>query len=342
MHYTYFPVPLGDLRADMTFCELEEGKIHIDDAVVRTHYLNHTLLAIAYKIEAGGRTIIYATDHEPFSQQSRAWTSSDSRKFLHRRDEELADFCRGADLLILDAQYTSREYPGKIGWGHGTPDYALDVAISAEVGTLALFHHDPTRIDTAISVIEQLAQKRAEEEAPTLEVMAAAEGMTLDLQGGGNSDLPAYARELPEFHQRVRVAIVGAREDFMRISWKALAMDHYEVIAVNALNTFESPQLSDFGPHLVLLEYGLEGWDPKAGPFVEREGKRHVPVICVVPAGRVDYAQEAFDHGAADVLIEPFAPTQLRSRVDSWLMRSGIAVDRRVRGRPGVASQASV
>src|SRR5262249_34205104 len=38
MHYTYFPVPLGDLRADIEFSELEEGDIQIMDAVVRTHY----------------------------------------------------------------------------------------------------------------------------------------------------------------------------------------------------------------------------------------------------------------------------------------------------------------
>src|SRR6202047_1295332 len=40
MHYIYSPVPLGELRADMEFKELEEGEIQIEDATVRTHYLN--------------------------------------------------------------------------------------------------------------------------------------------------------------------------------------------------------------------------------------------------------------------------------------------------------------
>jgi phosphoribosyl 1,2-cyclic phosphodiesterase len=52
MHYTYFPVPLGDLRADMSFCELEESTIQIEDATVRTHYLNHTAVCMGYRLEA--------------------------------------------------------------------------------------------------------------------------------------------------------------------------------------------------------------------------------------------------------------------------------------------------
>ena len=32
MHFTYFPVPLGDLRAEIDFCELEEGVIRVEEA----------------------------------------------------------------------------------------------------------------------------------------------------------------------------------------------------------------------------------------------------------------------------------------------------------------------
>jgi phosphoribosyl 1,2-cyclic phosphodiesterase len=338
MQYRYFPIGLEQLAAEIKYHELREEQLSIGSAVVSTHYLNHTLMAIAYKVEANGRSAIYATDTEPFSQHGRAWESSETRKFLHKRDEELAQFFAGADVLIIDSQYTANEYPGRLGWGHSTPDYALDLAISAGVGTLVLFHHDPTRIDTAVTVLEQLAQRRAQEEAPGLEVLAAAEGLSLNLEDAGQGEPKVGRRQLPEFYPRVRIAVVGAREEFMRIAWKALAQDYYEVVAVNAVNTLTGNELSDFDPHLVLLEYGLEGWDPRSGPFMARASKRHVPVIAVVPAGRFEYAQEAFEHGASDVLIEPFAPTQVRSRVDSWLMRSGVAVDRRVRMRRAPAA----
>lgn len=339
MQYRYFPIGLEQLAADIRYQEVREEKFPIGSAAISTYYLNHTIMSMAYKIEAFGRTVVYATDTEPFSQQPRAWASG-SRKFLHRRDEELAAFVKGADILIMDAQYTAHEYPSRVGWGHGTPDYAVDIAVSAGVGTLVLFHHDPTRVDAAVTVLEQLAQKRAQEEAPEMEVVAAAEGLSLDLDDEQLGKLPVLERSLPEFHARVRIAVVGARDEFMRVAWKALAQDHYEVVAMNALNARAGRDLADFQPHLVLLEYGLAGWDPNVGEFMERENKRHVPVISVVPADGFEEAQEAFDRGASDVLIEPFAATQLRSRVDSWLMRSGIAVDRRVRGRSGTPTPA--
>src|SRR5437763_469033 len=35
MHYTYHPVPLGDVRADIDFLELDEGEFRIADTLVR-------------------------------------------------------------------------------------------------------------------------------------------------------------------------------------------------------------------------------------------------------------------------------------------------------------------
>jgi len=71
MHYTYFPVPLGDLRAEIAFSELEEGEITIEDAVVRTHYLNHTAVCMGYRVEADGVAVAYITDHEPYGFRRR-------------------------------------------------------------------------------------------------------------------------------------------------------------------------------------------------------------------------------------------------------------------------------
>ena len=200
MQYRYFPIGLEQLSADIRYQEVREETFNIGAAKVSTYYLNHTIMAIAYKIEAFGHTVVYSTDTEPFAHQPRAWRSSDDRRFMHRHDEELAEFFKGADLLIIDAQYTTHEYPGKIGWGHGTPDYALDLAMSAGVGTLVLFHHEPTRVDTAVTVVEQLAQKRAQEESGELEVIAAAEGMSLNLEDVQTGEQPAIERRLPVFH----------------------------------------------------------------------------------------------------------------------------------------------
>ncbi len=333
MQYRYFPVGMDQLAATLHYQEMREETITIGDVTVSSHYLNHTTLTLAYKLQAYGRTLIYATDTEPFSQQPRAWVSSDNPTFLHRRDEKLVEFFRGADTLIVDAQYTTREYPGKVGWGHGTVDYALDLGIAAKVGTLVLFHHEPTRIDSAMDVLEQLAQKRVATEAPEMEVFAAREGVTLELADAIVDASPLFERQLPVFHPRVRIAVVGSGEDFVNVAWKALAQDHYDVVAVNDLAALENGEFADYHPHLVVLQHKSDPWEPSANAFLQKESRRRVPVIVVVPNGRFEAAQEAFDEGAADVLIEPFVATQLRSRVDSWLLRNGVAVDRRIRGR---------
>ena len=151
MHYTYFPVPLGELRAEIEFCELEEGEIQIDDAVVRTHYLNHTAVCMGYRIEADGVSVAYITDHEPYGvggadeRPARA-----TRRPIHGGDRRLIEFVRGVDLLIQDAQYTPEEYAARRGWGHGSTDYVTDVAVEAGVRRVALFHHEPTHADDDI------------------------------------------------------------------------------------------------------------------------------------------------------------------------------------------------
>src|SRR5919199_2346801 len=98
MHYTYFPVPLGELRAHIEFTELEEGHLQIEDATVRTHYLNHTAVCMGYRLQADGAAIAYVTDHEPYGV-----TGYGSRGgFMHGGDRRLIEFVRGVDLLIQD------------------------------------------------------------------------------------------------------------------------------------------------------------------------------------------------------------------------------------------------
>src|SRR5258708_39808277 len=68
MQYAYFPVALDQLDAKIRYHELVEGTFQIDDVTVRTRYLNHPALTVAYRLEAEGATIVYASDHEPHSR----------------------------------------------------------------------------------------------------------------------------------------------------------------------------------------------------------------------------------------------------------------------------------
>ena len=177
MHYTYFPVPLGDLRADIEFTELEEGKIPIEDAVVRTHYLNHTAVCMGYRLEADGASVAYITDHEPYGLVEDGLR----RGFVHGGDRRLIEFVRGVDLLIQDSQYTPEEYAARRGWGHGSVDYVTDVAVEAGVRKLALFHHEPTHADDEIDRMVAASRARAHETGSKLELFGAVEGQEVAL-----------------------------------------------------------------------------------------------------------------------------------------------------------------
>ena len=192
MHYTYFPVPLGDLRADIEFTELEEGKIRIEDAVVRTHYLNHTAVCMGYRLEADGASVAYITDHEPYGVVEDGLR----RGFVHGGDRRLIEFVRGVDLLIEDAQYTPEEYAARRGWGHGSMDYVTDVAIEAGVRRLALFHHEPTHPDDDIDRMVASSRARAGETGSQLELFGAVEGQEVVITPPSAARLAWGARHL--------------------------------------------------------------------------------------------------------------------------------------------------
>ncbi|HET6319307.1 MAG TPA: MBL fold metallo-hydrolase [Chloroflexota bacterium] len=168
MHHTYFPVPLGDLRADIAFVELGEGEVRIEDAIVRTHYLNHTAVCMGYRVEADGASVAYITDHEPYGDG-----------LAQAGDRRLIEFVRGVDLLIQDAQYTPEEYFEHRGWGHGSIDYVTDVAVESGARRVALFHHEPTHTDDDVDRMVEAARGRARRAGSSIEIFAAAEGHVL-------------------------------------------------------------------------------------------------------------------------------------------------------------------
>jgi ribonuclease BN (tRNA processing enzyme) len=93
----------------------------------------------------------------------------------------MVEFVRGARVLIHDSTYTTEEYGHHRGWGHSTFRDTVDLALDAGVATLVLFHHEPRRTDDQLDGC--LAECRAQVKARggSLQVVAAAEGLTLTL-----------------------------------------------------------------------------------------------------------------------------------------------------------------
>ena len=105
-----FPVRLDELRAELTLREIRAGEpFAAGEATVRAAKLNHPGGVHAFRVEHGGRSVVYATDTEHYECL----------------DPALVALAQGADVLIYDAQYTPEEYrgeigPSKVGWGHST------------------------------------------------------------------------------------------------------------------------------------------------------------------------------------------------------------------------------
>jgi phosphoribosyl 1,2-cyclic phosphodiesterase len=192
----YFPVSLDELRADVEFHELGDShSFEIGPARVRCTRLNHPWIALAYRIDVDGRSVVYASDTAPFSdilfehefigQPPAPGEAIDPDKAvaLGAMRDALVDLCRGVDLLIYDTQFTPEEYRQKPHWGHSTPDDAISVAREAGVRQLCLYHHAPHRTDDEQDAI--LAAYRAGVSGTGLDLVAAQEGMTIRVGAPG-------------------------------------------------------------------------------------------------------------------------------------------------------------
>jgi ribonuclease BN (tRNA processing enzyme) len=162
----YFPVHVDDLAGRIQFHDLGDADVAIADAKVKSRSVPHVGPTNGYRIEMGGTSIAYISDHQQPIDGSTTVT------------DDVLELCDGADLLIHDAQFTPAEFAEKSHWGHCTIDYALQVARESGVRRLALFHHDPGHGDECLDAL--LCEARRSEHARHLdEVLAAHEGLTL-------------------------------------------------------------------------------------------------------------------------------------------------------------------
>jgi len=159
----FFPVNLDGIPAQLEINDLSSGAdARLGPFRMRATRVFHPAPCLAYRVEADGRALVYATDTEdPFSG----------------KENPVIALAQGADTLVHDAQFLERDF--KPSWGHSTIETAVDVALRAGVGRLVLYHHDPDRTDDALDQIGADAQRRAHGSDPNLEVVVAKEGLEL-------------------------------------------------------------------------------------------------------------------------------------------------------------------
>jgi ribonuclease BN (tRNA processing enzyme) len=167
-----FPIGLSEAPAEAVFEDVAREPWRIGSALVEAQTVEHRGPTLGYRIEDEGRALAYVPDHEPYLTAA-----------LDDPPEWISGWglAAGADLLFHDSQYTSAEYPGRLGWGHSSGAHAATFARAAGVRQLAMFHHDPMRSDGALDELyDEVAELVRNDQAPPL---IAFEGLEVNLAG---------------------------------------------------------------------------------------------------------------------------------------------------------------
>jgi phosphoribosyl 1,2-cyclic phosphodiesterase/CheY-like chemotaxis protein len=339
MQYDYFPVTLDALRAEVRYHDLVEGAFEIGEIRVQTRYLNHPALTLGFRLEADGASVAYICDHEPHARYLATHEGE-----LVGEDLAHAEFLRGTDLVIHDAQYSKGEYPAKVGWGHSTADYAVRVCHTVGVPRLALTHHDPLHDDDTLDSLMKTLVEGLDGDAPPLEVFAAREGQVIELKraAGAIRPLPggssgAAQRPATTRHHRVLVHLPDCPE-WATVA-EALAAEGVEVAGCGDAEPSECYR--DQPAHLVVLEANEAGLEACRRIRALGGSAADVPIVLVgadlhagaraargpsgtgrsVRARSTDRGESASDDGVSEWLTSPFSVEYARSRFRAWLLR---------------------
>lgn len=146
--YAYFPIRLDDIKAKLTFKEIQEGiPFDIGSVTVNTHYAYHPGSTLCFKFTIDKTSFGYATDNEflmGYHDNPKLITSSSP---LLKPYKSMIKFFKGVNFLVHEAQYTPSEYGKKVGWGHSSISNAAILIKYAAIEQWILTHHDPKHTD---------------------------------------------------------------------------------------------------------------------------------------------------------------------------------------------------
>lgn len=192
MDYSVFPVRTAELSADIRYHNIIEGPVEgIEGFEVMAQFMCHPVTTAAYRVTADDKSIVYTGDHEKFFDQYHKGIATEDidpevqaqmQEIVDTQNNRVVEFCRGTDVLIIDAMYTNDEYAPKEGWGHSTVEMDLELAVAANVKRVILTHHDPIRTDQQLDAIEIQARKYLDKlQGHHIELSIAKEGEEFEL-----------------------------------------------------------------------------------------------------------------------------------------------------------------
>jgi len=258
--------------------------------------LHHPQDCTGFRVECGGRVIVYATDHE----------HGDAEK-----DAVLLRYAKGADILIADAQYTPVEYAQRKGFGHSTWLDAAQLAEAAQVGRLVLFHHDPRHSD------EMLRQIVTEARTVFTRTEAARERTTLTADGSLGERADGMEFGLKD--HPVRVLLVDDQR-MVGEAVRRMLMGHTPEIEFRFCSDAAAAiaMANEFGPTLILQDLimpGVEGLD-MVRAFRANAATAPVPIIVLSSKEEAATKAESFAAGANDYIVKLPDKIELLARIE--------------------------
>ena len=157
----YFPIALDSVNANLSFTTLTGEEFAIGSVKITPIPLSHPNGGFGYRFSENGKTFVFLTDNELEHQHPGGLLYHD-----------YVEFCRNADLLIHDSEFTDAEYVRTRSWGHSRYRKAVELACEAGVSRFGLFHHNQDRTDSAMLEIVQDCQHLARAKHPGPECFA--------------------------------------------------------------------------------------------------------------------------------------------------------------------------
>ncbi len=166
----YFPLALDELKSQLEITSISEEQVMVFDDNAGTYVIRNVFTdefikgdfsisnwyhpshpkdgSLVYKLNYGGKVLVYATDIELYGGG------------LDRRMERL---CRNADMVFIDSQYTDEQYfdEGHVvqGYGHSYHSAVIRFGQAANIKKLRFFHHDPEATDDQLDAVDAALKK---------------------------------------------------------------------------------------------------------------------------------------------------------------------------------------
>lgn len=184
MQYSYFPVREAEMQSRIQYETVmpHEG-IKIGRSTITPTLLSHPVINMGYRVECDGKSVFFTGDHEPWYNIYEPGDDGhdEYQVLIEEQHASIIEAVRGVDVLIADSSYTIGEYPAKKGWGHGTFDSCIKLALAAGAKVLYCTHHEPTRSDDDLEKVFAEALARHPCDKSVLDIRLAREGEEINI-----------------------------------------------------------------------------------------------------------------------------------------------------------------